>query len=724
MKQLCGINEFQLIRELGVVIRQIVIAPIFAIMVFFLSGNLWAEEENITLNFVNTDIVSVIKAVGQITGKNFLIDPRVKGTVNIVSSKPVSRSMVYPILLSALRLQGFTAVESNGVTKIVPEADAKLNYSRTMGSAVPGSGEIVTQVYALKHQSAAQLISVLRPLISPNNTIAAYPNSNTLVITDYADNLKRLDHIIDAIDQPPDDAVVVELHHASALDVAHTLTRLTTENGQSGATAEPGQHVNVVVDERTNSLILDSSDASRLAMFARLIDKLDVSTGEMGNIHVLYLKNADAGRLASTLSAVLSGQPAAPSASGFAKPVSQTGSASAGAPGGGLTSPTGASSPGGSGAPGGATSSSMSSSAPSSSSLLTTASLQAPSGGGGIIQADVATNSLIITAPEAVYNNLRAVVDKLDQRRAQIFVEALIVEVDASKAAEFGIQWQDLSGATGTSTRVFGGTNFGVPGSGANIIGDATSFGSAAQGLNLGIVNGQINIPGVGNVLNLGVLARALETEDNANVLSTPDLLTLDNEQAKIVVGQNIPLVTGSYAQTGTTATITPFQTYDRKDVGLTLQIKPQISEGGSIQLQIYQEVSSVDTTTLNNPSGPTTNLRSIDSTVLVDDGQIVVLGGLIQDSVAESVSKVPVLGDLPYLGALFNYKNRTRTKTDLMVFLRPYVLRSKDAYRDLTNDRYNYISGVQTRTQMPKSAILPDIKAPVLPPLNPVPAH
>lgn len=336
-----------------------------------------------------------------------------------------------------------------------------------------------------------------------------------------------------------------------------------------------------------------------------------------------------------------------------------------------------------------------------------------------MIQADTATNSLIITAPEAVYNNLRAVIDKLDERRAQIFVEALIVEVDATKAASFGIQWQDLNGVTQGGTNVIGGTNFGTPGVSTNIMSAASNIASVGQGLNIGIVKGQINIPGVGTVLNLGALASALETEDNANILSTPDLLTLDNEQAKIVVGQNIPLVTGSYAQTGTTATITPFQTYDRKDVGLTLQIKPQISEGGSIQLQIYQEVSSVDATTLNNPSGPTTNLRSIDSTVLVDDGQIIVLGGLIQDSVAESVSKVPVLGDLPYVGNLFSFKNRTRTKTDLMVFLRPHVLRNENGYAKLTSDRYDYISGEQLKTQMSKSFMLPDIKAPVLPPLS-----
>ena len=668
---------------------------IIAILCFFLSGSLHAEDDNITLNFVNSDIVSVIKAVGQITGRNFLIDSRVKGTVNIVSSKPVSRAMIYPILLSALRLQGFTAVESNGVTKILPEADAKLNYSKTIGSAPPSGGEMVTQVYALKHQSAAQLIPVLRPLISPNNTITAYPNSNTLVITDYADNLKRIDHIIDAIDQPADDTVVIALHHASALDVAQTINRLTAEGNVPGAASEPSQHVNVAVDARTNSLILDSPNAARIGMLRRLIEKLDISSGEMGDMHVIYLKNADATKLAQTLSAVVSGETSAPPAkSHFSTAATASGATPAAMP--------------------------TAAAAPAPPTAPQTVTLQAPSAAGGMIQADAATNSLIITAPEAVYNNLRAVVEKLDERRAQIFVEALIVEVDATKAAEFGIQWQDLSGLNQPNAQLFGGTNFGVPGGGANIIGAATNITSAGQGLNLGIIKGQVTIPGIGAILNLAVLARALETEDNANILSTPDLLTLDNEEAKIVVGQNIPLVTGSYAQTGATATVTPFQTYDRKDVGLTLKIKPQISEGGSIQLQIYQEVSSVDATTLNNPSGPTTNLRSIDSTVLVDDGQIIVLGGLIQNSVSDSVSKVPVLGDLPYIGNFFSYKSRARTKTDLMVFLRPHVLRNKSDYALLTSDRYNYISGIQEKTQMKKDLLLPDIKAPVLPPLTP----
>ena len=652
---------------MGHLSRNNLVIRLLGILLFFFglsSFSVMAEDDQVTLNFVNADVESVIRAVGKITGKNFLIDPRVRGTVNIVSSKPVPRSLIYPILLSALRLQGFAAVESNGVIKILPEVDAKQNSGTIFAEGKPaGGGELVTQVYTLKNQSATQLVSVLRPLIAPNNAISAYPGSNALVITDYADNLKRIDSIIDAIDQSgsPD---IVALNHASALDMAQTINKLMNE----GVT-EPGQRLVAVGDTRTNSLILRSGSSAMLAMARNLISRLDVQTGDSGNFHVIYLRNASAVDLAKTLDAAISGQPAAAPAAGH-----------------------------------GASSSGPSSGAPA----------------GGVIQADEAANALIITAPEAIYNNLRAAVEKLDVRQAEIYVEALVAEISANRAAEFGIQWQNLSGVNSNSTSLIGGTNFGTPGGGANIIGTATNIGTAGQGLNIGIIKGQVNIPGVGQVLNLGVLARALQTDANANILSTPNLLTLDNAEAKIVVGQNVPFITGSYAQTGTTTTTAPFQTYERQDVGLMLKIKPQISAGALVRLKIYQEVSSVDPTTLNNPAGPTTNKRSIDSTIVVDDGQIIVLGGLIQDSISDNVSKVPVLGDLPVLGYLFNYKSRTHNKTNLMVFLCPHILRTAKSYDGLTSDRYDYITGVQKKSQPEPSFLMPGIKPPVLPPREP----
>jgi general secretion pathway protein D len=333
----------------------------------------------------------------------------------------------------------------------------------------------------------------------------------------------------------------------------------------------------------------------------------------------------------------------------------------------------------------------------------------------GIILADAATNSIIITAPDPIYNNLRAVLEKLDVRRAQVYVEALVAEITAERAAEFGIQWQDLSGVNSNDARFFGGTNFGNPASGQNIIGISQNPGSAGRGLNIGVIKGTIAIPGVsGQVLNLGLLVRALERDNNANILSTPTLLTLDNEEATIVVGQNIPIVTGSYAVSSAATTPTPFQTFERKDVGLTLRIRPMISEGGTVRLKLYQEVSSVR---VRDESGTITDKRSVESTVLVDDGQIVVIGGLIQDSVNDGVEKVPLLGDLPLLGALFQYKTRSRTKTNLMVFLRPTLLRDAQGAQRITNERYDYIVGEQDKVRPAASAVLPPVDNPRLPP-------
>jgi len=338
-----------------------------------------------------------------------------------------------------------------------------------------------------------------------------------------------------------------------------------------------------------------------------------------------------------------------------------------------------------------------------------------------MIQADPATNSIIINAPDAIYNNLRAALDKLDVRRAQVYVEALIAEMTADKAAEFGVQWQTLSGAQKSGTNAFGGTNFGGPGQ--NVLGIAANPALAGRGLNLGVINGLVTIPGVGEILNLNLLIRALESDNNANILSTPTLLTLDNEEARIIIGQNVPFITGSYAVTGAATTPTPFQTIERRDVGLTLRVKPQISEGGSVRLQIYQEVSSVVDTILPNPAGVTTNKRAVESSVLVDDGQIVVIGGLIQDGVRETVEKVPFFGDIPLLGALFTYNSRSRSKTNLMVFLRPTVLRNAQRADAITAERYDYILGEQYKSQPPHSVPLPDLQAPTLPPRPPAPA-
>ncbi|MHB8167987.1 MAG: type II secretion system secretin GspD, partial [Sulfuricella sp.] len=442
-----------------------------------------AEKEKITLNFVNADIESVVKAVGMISGKNFILDPRVKGTINIISSSPVSKELTYQILLSALRLQGFAAIEGQGVIKIVPEADAKQNYSPTTEKKLGVSGDkIVTQVYPLRYESASQLVPVLRPLISPNNTIAAYVNTNTLVITDYADNVRRINKIIDAIDQPNNGEVVtVRLEHASATDLAQTINRLMSDSGAApGAapgSAEPTRRIVAIADSRTNSVLLRSDNPSLIMRARAIIAGLDVATSAAGNIHVVYLKNADATKLAQTLRGIMSGETTSATGNTVGQPA-QFGQQVQPAGGSGVTA-------------------------------------------SGFIQADVATNSLIITAPDNVYNTLRAAIDKLDARRAQVYVEALIAEVSTDKAAEFGIQWQALDGVNSNSVRAIGGTNLTPRGGGGNIIDAAANLSSLGQGLNIGITKGQINLPGVGNVVNLGMLARALASDANTNILST-----------------------------------------------------------------------------------------------------------------------------------------------------------------------------------------------------------
>jgi general secretion pathway protein D len=437
-----------------------------------------------------------------------------------------------------------------------------------------------------------------------------------------------------------------------------------------------------VPDARTNSIVVRSENPERIARVEAIVKQLDVPTGAGGNIHVIYLKNAEATRVAQTLRSILSGE------------------ASVG--------PVAVSPPlaGGTGT------------APGAPPPLLQASAVSTSGGG--IVADPASNAVIITAPDAVVAHLKAVIEKLDVRRAQVFVEALIVELTADRAAEFGIQWQSLNGLTGTESQAFGGTNFGARGGGTNIIGVSAAPALVGSGLNIGVVRGQITLPGgIGTVANIGALARALATDTNANILSTPTLLTLDNEEAKIVIGQNLPFITGQYAQTGSATTVTPFQTIERKDVGLTLRIKPQISQGGAVRLQIFQEVSSVQEQTLN-PAGPTTNKRAIESTVIVDDGQIVALGGLMQDSTTATVEKVPLLGDIPLIGSLFRYDTRKQTKTNLMVFLRPVVMRDSAAYQGVTTERYRQLLGEQEKSQLPPNLVLPAMPRPLLPPLEP----
>jgi general secretion pathway protein D len=688
-----------------------------------------SPEESVTLNFVNADIEAVVRAIGQYTGRTFVIDPRVKGTMTLVTERPVTRRQAYEELLSALRLQGYTLVESadaGGVARVLLEADAKLQGGRVTppSAAMPRGDQVVTQVFRLQYESASNLVPVLRPLIAPNNTIAAYAANNTLVITDYADNLRRLAHIIEEIDSPATSAVVVlPVKYGLAADIAGIVNKVLDDSNRStGQGVDSGQRVTVQAEPRSNSLIVRAASRSRLEQARMLIDHFDQPSATPGNINVIYLRNAQATKMAPLLRAVLSSDPT------FVAQAGGTASLSSGASGSPSGSMSGLGTAGGGGSSAfGSTSSGIGG---TSTTTTTTSSNPASAGGGadrsglaGMIQADPSTNSLIISAPETLYRNIHAIVDKLDVRPAQVLIESLVAEINADNAQEFGIQWQDLDGLNKTGTSVIGGTNFGTIGTSnntQNIIGAASSISTLGQGLNIGVVKGTINIPGLGSVTNISVLARALETKANANILSRPNIQTLDNEEGKFLVGQNVGLVSGSYSSTNTTATVSPFQTFERHDIGLQLRVKPQISEGGTVRLSIYIEDSSVAPGA--DPTNPTLNKRSFETNVIVEDGNFVVISGMIQDQVSETQNKVPLLGDIPWLGQLFRYDTRTHVKTQTMVFLRPTVVRDEAGSHVLTADRYAYIRNELTNAAPQSNLILRDMPL-TIPPLPPSPA-
>ncbi len=661
-------------------------------------------NELVTLNFTAAEIAEVARAMAVITGRSVVVDPRVKGTVSINSDRPVTKAAAYDQFLGALRLQGFAVVETAGLYKVVPEAEAKLQgggVTADSGPAIGPGNQIVTQIFKLNHESANNLVPVLRPLISPNNTINVNPGNNSLVITDYADNLQRMARIVAALDMPnASDLEIIPLKHAIASDLVPLLTRLMETSGTGAAgqgQADTSYKTVLLAESRSNAVIVRAANPARVALARSLVQKLDQpgnsALGASGNIHVVYLKNADATKLAVTLRAALASDSRSSTASVGSSPVSSN---LPGAPGG----QTNASAP-------------------------LAASAQPSTG--GQIQADPSTNSLIISAPEPQYKQLRAVIDLLDARRAQVFVESLIVEVNADKADEFGVQWQGALGRSGD--RVIGalGTNSNVGNSSSgnnNILSLAAGQGKVTPGtgLNIGLFNR------TGGVYTLGFLARFLQESGDGNILSTPNLLTLDNEEAKIVIGQNVPFVTGQYTNTSTggSGAVNPFQTIERKDVGLTLRVKPQISESGTVKLQIFQEVSSVAASV--SSSGLITNKRSIESNVLVEDGAIVVLGGLLQDQYSGNQDKVPGLGDVPFFGNLFKSEARSRKKTNLMVFLRPVVVRDAQATNSLSLDRYDMMRNLQQSVQPAPNAVMRNQEAPLLPsavttPGKPLPA-
>ena len=625
-----------------------------------------ANPPRSTLNFPEAEIDALARVIAELLDRPLLVDPRVKGKMTLYTEQPVTPAQAYALFSAGLRGLGFAVVESNGLLKVVPEADAKLQTSSVSAEAIARRGDaIVTQVIRVVHENANNLVPVLRPLISPNNTINANPGNNTLVITDYASNLARIGTIVAALDTPSaTDVEVIPLQHALAPELAATVQRLSditaaqpSAAGAASSTAAPagssGGATSVIADAHINALLVRAPNPARLAAIRSLVAKLDLpgASGAGGsNIHVIYLQHVEAVRLASVLRAAL---PSATGGSG--SDAGRSGTASGGTA---SSTPTGLNSTGSSGTTGTAGSG-------ASSAAGTPVAAAAQPSLGGYIQADPVSNSLIVTAPEPLFRQIRAVIDLLDTRRAQLYVESLIVEVDASKALDVGLQWKQIF----------------------NISKDTT--------------------------LTLGTVATALETMAGTNILSTANLVTLDNEEAKIVVGQNVPFVTGSYTNTGSSTT-SPFQTIERKDVGLTLRIKPQIGRNGAIRMTILQESSSVTST--SSTLGPTTNKRAIESTVVVNDGKIIVLGGLIENSYESEANQIPLLADVPGLGVLFRSLTRSRKKTNLIVFLRPRVLPDEAATDALSLDRYDYIRARQRELPRDVHKVLPDNDAPLLP--------
>lgn len=625
------------LRKLSTCLRLIVIT-------FSLLGAANSYAEGASLNLKNADIHSLIETVAMATGKNFIIDPRVQGKVTVVSSGTVSADELYQVFLSVLDVHGFIAAPSGSSIKIVPKINARVSGNVSEASNTPAAGdEIVTQIMAVKHVPAVQIVPVLRPLLPQEAHLTAYLPTNMLILSDTARNAQRIWDMVRRIDQPLEQTLeIAQLKHASASEVVSIINSLGLNPNR--ATGEPTASTPIVIaDQRTNSIILNAG-SELLPRLRALIAHLDAPIAEMtGNTKVVYLHYAKAEILAPIISDMASAQTAteALTAGDDSPPV-----------------------------------------------LIS-------------VQAEPGTNALVITAPDAALQSMLAVIKQLDVRRAQVLVEAIIAEISSSKAAELGVQW-----ALGTNN-ILGATNFGAGGS--NLIQLKANPLSLGSGLSLGV--GQF---GAGQ-LGIGALLRALASDASTNIISTPSLLTMDNQQAEIVVGQNVPFITGQYASTGSGETpSSPFQTIKRQDIGVRLQIKPQINQGDAISLEILQEISSLAPSTVS-AADIVTNKRSIQTTVIANDGDLIILGGLIDDNLQETSEKVPLLGDLPILGAAFRYKKSTLVKRNLMVFIRPTIVRDAAVLEAASHGKYTLLRTQQLLRSNDEVMLMPGVKRPVL---------
>lgn len=597
-----------------------------------------AEQNTWKINMKGAAISNFIEQVSDITGYSFVVDPRVKGKVTVVSNADMNATEIYDMFQSVLRIHGFAAIRSGNIIKVVPNQGAKQDQLPMTGRL--SNEQMVTRVIPIKNGNATELVPILRPMIPQYGHLAAVTSSNSLIVSDHATNIKRILDIVKRVDNAESEEVeVVQLNHAWVGDVVKLLEQLTpvqTGNRQArrgGARAK----VRVVAEERTNRLILRGDQSARQRVKV-LISDLDQPTQSSGSTNVVYLRHAEAAKVAEILNGVVSGKAAAAKGKGKkgARPTSSSGSTT--------------------------------------------------------IQADETLNALIIRAAPAELSEIKEIVQQLDVRRAQVLIEAAIVEVtgDASKAV--GIQW----GAVDASS-VVGGTNFnnaGLPLN--NIIQAAVSAGASSASSTFGLANGLTLGGGKTNDkgdIEFAVILQALNNATNANLLSTPSLVTLDNEEAEIIVGQNVPFVTGSQLSANNS---NPFQTIERKDVGLTLKVTPQINDGDVVRLKVEQETSNVvNTAQAAGATDVVTNKRAINTTVLVNDSSVVVLGGLMQEDVTNNESKVPLLGDIPVVGNLFRSRSKTHLKRNLLVFLQPTIIRDQAKATEVMERKYKSVRAI-----------------------------
>jgi len=593
-----------------------------------------AVAEEVTLNFSDADLVAVINSVSQITGKNFIIDPRVKGRVTVVSSKPLNEEEVYNVFLSILQVHGFATVPTQNAIKIIPDATAKQSSApSTPASRNPGD-QLITRVLSINHINAAQLVPILRPLVAQQGHLAAYPTTNVLIISDRASNILRIDRIIAQMDKQIDsDIEIIQLKHAFAAEVVRLLTGLNLAAPDQKNPAGGGIKINA--DERTNSILLIGERTERLKYRAIIAD-LDSPVESSGNTHVVYLRYADATNIASILSSV-----------GQEVIKAEAKNVGGGAAGGAADAVT--------------------------------------------VQADEDSNALVITAPASIFPSLRSVIQQLDIPRAQVHIEAIIAEVSLDTVKELGVQWAAFEEETVAAiTRFPGQTPI-----------EDVAEGNIPSGATLGL--GSIS----DNGLSFVTLIRALAGDGETNLLSTPSIVTLDNQEAEIIVGQNVPFITGQSTNSSST-TDNPFQTIERQDIGISLKVKPQINEGDAITLELEQEVSSIAASS----AGATdiiTNKRSIRTTVQLADAEMLVLGGLIDEAFNETKQKVPFLGDIPGLGVLFRSTKTNKVKRNLMVFIRATIIKNGAKAEILSQNKYNFIRDLQikNREQHPLGPVL-----------------